>query len=325
VTVWNAETGQETLALKGHVNDVVSVVFSPDGTRLASATEGGTLKLWDAVTGQDTLTLMGHVGRVTTVAFSRDGKRIVSAGWDGTVKVWDARPLANEPAFFEFAYSRTLIESVQIDRAESDIIRLHSEEAPADVLESARLRPEAYMARYFYILSLLDIGDREGLSRECSELIEWFRETTDPSVANSVAWSCVLAPNAVVDAEAPVRLAENAVKNTDEADQKPSFLNTLGASLYRAGRFEVAILRIEDAINHRHGAEEPLDWPFLAMAHHRLGHREVARRWLNRLRAREPIADPDEFWNELEIRLLRSEAEAVVLYDPIFPVNPFAP
>jgi hypothetical protein len=28
---------------------------------------------------------------------------------------------------------------------------------------------------------------------------------------------------------------------------------------------------------------------------------------------------------DLEIRLLQSEAEAVILYDPVFPANPFAP
>ena len=34
--------------------------------------------------------------------------------------------------------------------------------------------------------------------------------------------------------------------------------------------------------------------------------------------------DPKQSWIELEIRLLRGEADVVVLYDPIFPVDPFA-
>ena len=67
------------------------------------------------------------------------------------------------------------------------------------------------------------------------------------------------------------------------------------------------------------------DWVFLAMAHHRLGHHDEARRWLDRFRDRSPNLDPAEFWAELEIRLLRTEAEAVVLWDPIFPADPFAP
>ncbi len=59
------------------------------------------------------------------------------------------------------------------------------------------------------------------------------------------------------------------------------------------------------------------------MAHHRLGHRDEARRWLDRLRGYQPSTDPNDFWSELEIRLLRSEAEAVILYDPVFPEDPF--
>ena len=66
------------------------------------------------------------------------------------------------------------------------------------------------------------------------------------------------------------------------------------------------------------------DWVFLAMAHHRLGHHDEARRWLDRFRDRSPNLDPSAFWDELEIRLLRAEAEAVVLWDPIFPADPFA-
>ncbi len=89
------------------------------------------------------------------------------------------------------------------------------------------------------------------------------------------------------------------------------------AALYRSGR-------LEEAIRLRGGGSVPADWPFLAMAHHRLGHRDEARRWLDQLRNHQLSADPAQFWNELQIRLLRSEAEAVILYDPIFPADPFA-
>ena len=61
------------------------------------------------------------------------------------------------------------------------------------------------------------------------------------------------------------------------------------------------------------------------MTHHRLGHRDQAHRYLESLRSRPQNTDPGQFWNELEIRLLRSEAEATILYDPVFPADPFAP
>jgi hypothetical protein len=72
------------------------------------------------------------------------------------------------------------------------------------------------------------------------------------------------------------------------------------------------------------------DRVFLAMAHHRLGHHDEARRWLGRFRDRRSEFTPNMFWYErairlLAIRLLRAEAEAMVLWDPIFPADPLAP
>ena len=66
------------------------------------------------------------------------------------------------------------------------------------------------------------------------------------------------------------------------------------------------------------------DWVFLAMAQHRLGHHDEARRWLDRFRDSGSLFDTQRFWSQLEIRLLRTEAEAAVLWDPIFPADPFA-
>lgn len=58
-----AATGQEALSLKGHTDTVLSVCFSPDGKRLASASHDRTVKVWDAEVGSDTANARGRVGQ----------------------------------------------------------------------------------------------------------------------------------------------------------------------------------------------------------------------------------------------------------------------
>ena len=77
-------------SLKGHTWRVLSLAFSPDGRTLASAGEGGGLKLWNVATGQVALTLKGHTGSVCGIAFSRDGNLLASCGGDATVRLWPA-------------------------------------------------------------------------------------------------------------------------------------------------------------------------------------------------------------------------------------------
>ncbi|HLZ31917.1 MAG TPA: BTAD domain-containing putative transcriptional regulator [Chloroflexota bacterium] len=78
------------LRLTGHSGRVLAVVFSPDGHRLATASQDGTARVWDAMSGQQQLTLRGHTGAVNAVAFSPDGRLIATAGDDRTARVWDA-------------------------------------------------------------------------------------------------------------------------------------------------------------------------------------------------------------------------------------------
>jgi len=77
--------------LRGHTNRIFSVVFSPNGQLLASASGDRSIKLWNPHTGKCLNTLNGHKSWVWAIAFSPDGEWIASASYDQTVKLWDVQ------------------------------------------------------------------------------------------------------------------------------------------------------------------------------------------------------------------------------------------
>jgi WD40 repeat protein len=87
--VWDLDTGQELLTLRGHVDFVTACVVLPDGKRAISGSGDRTLKMWDLITGEELLTLHGHTAQVSACMVTPDGRRAVSASEDHTVKVWD--------------------------------------------------------------------------------------------------------------------------------------------------------------------------------------------------------------------------------------------
>jgi hypothetical protein len=190
--------------------------------------------------------------------------------------------------------------------------------AAADVAKWVEYDPNNPLLRYLHVLTLLDAENRAGVRRACEDLLKRFGKTTDPAQAKHVAWSCVLAPDAVAGHEALVRLAETALAGHPQGGMERSdALKTLGAALFRAGQSEEAIRRLDESIQTRADGGDPMGFAFLALAHHRLGHRGQAERWLTKLVASQP-KDGFEFSRDdvairMEIRILRREAESEIL------------
>jgi eukaryotic-like serine/threonine-protein kinase len=228
-----------------------------------------------------------------------------------------------EAAFIEASRAHPFSGSIRDSLVQLLVDHGHLDRAVVTLREAVRLMPDDPESVSNLGLLLLASGDRAGWIQANANALARFGETRDSLTANSVAYDCSLGPDGAADPELPVRLAE-AAQSGDTNFVKAPFLNTLGAALYRAKRFDEAIRRLEEASRARNGASSPHDAAFLALAHHRLGHRDEAHRWLDRLRNHQPSADAAAYRTDLEIRLLRSEAEAVILYDPVFPADPFA-
>jgi WD40 repeat protein len=88
VMLWDSGKRRLIAQLIGHTDRVKSAVFSPDSTKVLTASNDGTARLWDAATGAPLAILSGHQGIVNDAIFSPDGVRIATVSSDRTARLW---------------------------------------------------------------------------------------------------------------------------------------------------------------------------------------------------------------------------------------------
>ena len=90
VKLWNTTTGENIDTFNDHRALVRAVSFSPDGTKLVSASDDGAVVLRDLTAGNAT-TIAGYSGTVLGMIFSPDGATLASynGSYGSGVKIWD--------------------------------------------------------------------------------------------------------------------------------------------------------------------------------------------------------------------------------------------
>lgn len=97
--VYDIESKQVVLGVKGHADDVNAVCFADETSNvLFSGSDDCLIKVWDRrsmVNEKEAGSLPGHTEGITFISSKGDGRYVVSNGKDQTTKLWDIRKLVS--------------------------------------------------------------------------------------------------------------------------------------------------------------------------------------------------------------------------------------
>jgi hypothetical protein len=311
VRVWDASNGAEALTLHGHTGRVSSLCFSPDGTRLESKGIDGQCFTWDLTSG--TRVDRRIAGASPPLRTSPDGKwrafgegeRILlisteppKHGYDPWAEddqrrhargsMWhleDAEQAARLDDPFALAFHLACLDALPDQGPKETVrralVRLRTGRQAtglADLAKSAVARSDDFGDLEWHVLALVSTGDQAAYRAACARVLSLVDRSPRPKqLANNAAWLCCLGGGAVGDPEAVVRLAETGVEASGGSG---TALNTLGAALLRAGHLAKAVRNLELSLRLLPTEVSAHNELLLAIAHHRLGHREEAQGWL---------------------------------------------
>jgi WD40 repeat protein/tRNA A-37 threonylcarbamoyl transferase component Bud32 len=340
ITLWDTQSGELLHTLTGHDRPIWSIATTVDGCILASADEGGVIRLWELGNPSVPLftlrfELRGHTGRIYRVAFNRDGSRLASASGGvnkgnrmlpGETKIWDVATgeetlslagFQGEVYCATFSPDGSHLATANAAAAEDPDSRLTIWDAStltpelerqSEARSEVRFQFDRVHRRHEVVARLRsDNTIDDGVRRLSLEMAEAFPE--DP-LGFQEARRAVRQPSA----EPPVLslTISQARAAAQFARNNSLYVATLGMALYRQHKYREALntlQRSEELDRTAKNGPTPATLAFEAMTEYRLGRFEAATAVLNRVR--EAMKQP-RWQNDEESLLFLHEAEALL-------------
>ncbi|MFW9820649.1 MAG: serine hydrolase, partial [Candidatus Thorarchaeota archaeon] len=85
----NVSNGEILKNFTGHTNAVTSVLFSADGSWMASGSWDNTVKIWNTSTCNEIFSLENHTFIVSSIALSSDELTLASGSFDKSINLWN--------------------------------------------------------------------------------------------------------------------------------------------------------------------------------------------------------------------------------------------
>jgi WD40 repeat protein len=326
VYLWEVPTGQELLILRGAGHRSKDggynpkVVWSPDGTRLATTNWNRTVSVWDASE------LAGQEGQERR-------RRVVEA----RAFLWHLESAQTSPpgSTSQAFHHKALMKRMPVN-AYQRILRgryLAQKGCFAEAAEEYRLgfghgpptHPDLWRE---HALLRLSVGDKRGYRKVCREMYARYGEGEEQGLLARMAWACALAHKPGLPAK---QLGDLSAK-IDPPDPRwePGRCLALGLVFLRRGEVKRARNALERPPRPGGSLDEELVrkerpvaglWLVRALLYHRLGRSEEARAWLVRAEewvkakelARGETLPPGVSWADwLSIQTLMKEARAVL-------------
>ncbi|NEO93353.1 MAG: WD40 repeat domain-containing protein [Moorea sp. SIO3G5] len=154
ITIWNLETGEKTVPIKGHKNPISALAVTPDGKQVIYAAFDNTIKIWDRESGKEMLSFIAHDDLIYDITVTGDGNKIISASQDKTVKVWN---LESKGKYLKLRDNKNSVNDVTITTdSQKAIFALQNKLINVFDLEQTTIISSFYSNQYFQNIFFID-------------------------------------------------------------------------------------------------------------------------------------------------------------------------